>query len=446
MRASLVTSAPQNRAVVRSLRGIFQRLLRIYFSEIEVAGEVPTNETARRLFAANHVNGLIDPLLVLTTTPCAISPLGKAPLFEIPVLGALLTAVDAVPVVRKRDDPNKAEGASRAMFEKVAAHFAKGGNVLIFPEGTSHNEPHLLPTRSGAAHMLALAHEQGTPGLTFQTVGLEFEGRDTFRSRALVIYGPVRDIDDFAKGPGPIAERIKKALEEDLRSLLFATAAWEDRYLIARVAELFANDEGDRTVTRFFEIARRAVVAKSAAEKKGLDVALVARATDYFRALDRARFSDEEVAGLPFARTAGGKERAVMLTLLLPFAVMGAVLFALPYHLPRWLTKEATRDVVSTYKLGIGLIAFPVWFFFVSLVLVTLFAQVLSLWASLIVAPALLFLTLYAAFVWLDRDERLLRRLRFFRTDAATRERLRSQRDALMRELRVVATDGTIAD
>src|SRR3954464_7643481 len=119
------------------LRWIFRRIVGIYFRDVEVTGEVPAKDTGGRLFAANHVNGLVDPILVLTQAPCAISPVAKSTLWKIPGLKWLLDAADAVPIVRRRDDPNKSEKDNEAVFERVASHLSGGGNILIFPEGTS---------------------------------------------------------------------------------------------------------------------------------------------------------------------------------------------------------------------------------------------------------------------------------------------------------------------
>lgn len=44
----------------------------------------------------------------------------------------------------------KAAATTRS-FDKIAAWLAGGQNVLIFPEGTSHSEPHLIDVKSGAA-------------------------------------------------------------------------------------------------------------------------------------------------------------------------------------------------------------------------------------------------------------------------------------------------------
>ena len=100
-------------------------------------------------------------------------------------------------------------------FEKIATHLATGGNILIFPEGTSHSEPHLAPLRTGAARMLAAgASGRRLADATFQAVALEFDARDDFRSRCLVLWGPVRRLADVA---GDGEERVRAVDRADGR-------------------------------------------------------------------------------------------------------------------------------------------------------------------------------------------------------------------------------------
>jgi len=143
------------------LLSLFRRVVALYFRDVEVVGEVPSRSTRGRIFGANHFNGLIDPILVLTNAPCPIAPLAKATLWKIPVLASLLNAVGAVPVLRRKDDPDKAADANDAMFARVAGHLAGGGNVLIFPEGISHDQPSVVRLRSGS-HARAGARRRGS--------------------------------------------------------------------------------------------------------------------------------------------------------------------------------------------------------------------------------------------------------------------------------------------
>lgn len=367
---------------------LFRALIGIYFRDIEAVG-VPGPATRGRLLAANHVNGLIDPILVVTRAPFPISPIAKAPLFRVPVLRALLRVADAVPVIRKQDDPS---GDNEAVFDRVAEHFLRGGNLLIFPEGISHNEPHVVPIKTGAARMLARARARGARGLTFQAIALEFDARDTFRSRALLLFGPVRSVDEH---DGDVA-RITETLRSDLHDLVIGAETWAERRLIARVAELLAHDEGDSSLATWSTIGRQVVTAREALVDRAHHRAVEEAVTRYYDLLEKtgAR-EDHVVAGVP--RRPGRLLRAGFLALIFPLAIVGYVLYFAPYQVPKLAARLAgsERDVVSTYKLGLGLAAYLLWMGGL-LTLTILRAPAL---APLVVVSAI------AALIWLDRGE-----------------------------------------
>src|SRR5215203_3370375 len=120
-----------------SVRGVlvatFRRLMRLYFREVERVGEPPGPDTRGRVVVSNHTNALIDPILVLTDAPCEISPVAKSTLWSVPGLRWILDRAGAVPIVRRKDTPDKAAASNEAMFDKIAQHLAGGGNILIFP-------------------------------------------------------------------------------------------------------------------------------------------------------------------------------------------------------------------------------------------------------------------------------------------------------------------------
>lgn len=394
---------------------LFRRIVAIYFRRVEVAGELPTRNTGGRLFAANHVNALVDPILVLTQAPCVISPVAKSTLWKIPGLRWLLDAADAVPIVRRRDNPTKTDKDNEAVFERVASHLGRGGNILIFPEGTSHNEPHLLALRSGAGRMLGKSREEGVRNLTFQAVALEFDARDVFRSRSLVLFGPARNVDDLADAPD-VAQAITEKLASDLAELLVEGTTWDERMLIVRVAELFANEGDDRTLEGHNRIGRRIEEARCKLTKTDPSTlgALETNVRAYFYALDDALLHDRDV--VRFAKKHAGapaRPRSSRLLLLggLPLAVVGMVLYWLPYQLPRLVTRklQGDPDVASTYKLGVGLLVFPIW---AALLLVA--AGKLLGGTALAVAVAIVVTTPFAALPWLDRLDRFAASFRSF--------------------------------
>src|SRR5215475_12472088 len=104
--------------VRRALVSTFRRIIRLYFRDIERVGEPPGPDTRGRVFVSNHNNALIDPILVLTDAPCEISPIAKSTLWKVPGLRWLLDRAGAVPIVRRKDSPDKAQGANDETFDK----------------------------------------------------------------------------------------------------------------------------------------------------------------------------------------------------------------------------------------------------------------------------------------------------------------------------------------
>jgi 1-acyl-sn-glycerol-3-phosphate acyltransferase len=341
----------------RALLATFRQVVRLYFRSVERVGDGPDASTRGRVIVANHQNALIDPIVVLTDATCEVSPIAKSTLWDIPVLRTLLDAVGAVPIHRRTDNPDKDVAANDTTFDAIGTHLRGGGNLLIFPEGTSHSGPRLAPLRSGAARMLAHAAH---PGLTFQAAALEFDDGDKFRSRCLLSWGPVRRFDDV---PGDGEEKIRATtalMQHDLAELLVEGDTPEERLLVARVAQLLAHDAGDRSLETWSSIGRRVELAHHTLAR--LDPARVdavrQRVDAYHAALERLGLRDDQVVG----GDAGPRtSHRLRLALLAPLAIPGMILYAVPYFIPRRVARSADLDAVSTYKLAAGLLVYPLW-------------------------------------------------------------------------------------
>src|SRR5262245_7938202 len=116
-----------------ALLATFRGIIRLYFRRIERVGEPPGPDVRGRVFVSNHHNALIDPILVLTDAACEIAPIAKSTLWKIPGLKWLLDGAGAVPIHRRTDDPNKDAASNATMFDAIAKHLARDGNILIFP-------------------------------------------------------------------------------------------------------------------------------------------------------------------------------------------------------------------------------------------------------------------------------------------------------------------------
>lgn len=347
-------------SVRRALVATFRRIVRLYFREVERVGTAPAADTRGRVFVANHHNALIDPILVLTDAACEISPIAKSTLWNVPGLRWLLDRAGAVPIVRRKDSPDKVQGANDETFDKIAHHLADGGNVLIFPEGTSHSEPHLAPLRTGAARMLAAAEARHGVAPTFQAVALEFDARDDFRSRALVLWGPVRSLPEIS-GEDRISV-ITRQMDADLRELLVEGETHDERLLVARIAEMLANDSGDASLSGWNTIGRQVEHAGTVLRDAAPSIVDHVRrhVGAYYAELARFGLGDAQLS-TPRATVTKPRSRWLRRAALAPLAVPGIALYAIPYFIPRLVARSSDPDAVSTVKLGAALVVYPLW-------------------------------------------------------------------------------------
>src|SRR5580700_6216397 len=149
-------------------------LIRIFFREVEVEGADRLAPGVPTVLVANHLNGLVDGLLLMATLRRFPRFLGKSTLFKIAPLWPLLKLAGVVPVYRAKD--GLATSRNDSTFRTCRRMLARGGLVALFPEGISHDEPELQPLRTGAARIaLGAAVDEGTEGVVVQPVGIVYD-------------------------------------------------------------------------------------------------------------------------------------------------------------------------------------------------------------------------------------------------------------------------------
>jgi glycerol-3-phosphate O-acyltransferase/dihydroxyacetone phosphate acyltransferase len=138
----------------RFMGAVARLVLEIFFREVEVVGAERIPAGRPLVLVANHVNGLIDPLLLLGPLPVMPRFLAKSTLWKIAPVRPFLDLAGAIPVYRRQDEgsnPSKFDpGKNAETFTRAEELLAKGGALALFPEGTSHSDPSLKPLKTGA--------------------------------------------------------------------------------------------------------------------------------------------------------------------------------------------------------------------------------------------------------------------------------------------------------
>lgn len=227
------------------LRAIAGIALRWYYRDIHVDGIERIPRRRPLLLVVNHPNALVDALLVGWVVPRRVLITAKSTLFTNPIAGALLRFLGVLPLRRAKDEvagANANPARNRGTFEAVHRALSRGGTVLIFPEGITHDEPSLAPLKTGAARIALHAKEAGdVPGLAVVPIGLTFERKDVPRSRVLVQIGEPIAMGSWSAPPGHSpAEALTREIETRLRAVTFNYPTIDDAARAVRLASLIA--------------------------------------------------------------------------------------------------------------------------------------------------------------------------------------------------------------
>jgi len=430
------------------IRDVVTAVLRIalglFFRRIDVVGRERVPATGPTMFAINHPNGLIDPVLVLCQAPRPVAFLGKAPLLRLPVIGRVARALDTIPVHR-RHDPGSDPAHNRETFARARALLEAGGTIAIAPEGVSHDEPGLKPLKTGAAR-IALGAGTEAP-VAIVPVGLFYTEKATFRSAALVLFGsPVSvaaaPLDAGGEPPPDRVAAVTRALDDALRNLVIEADDHRAVEVIARAERLVAGSlpGGNRRPLDQVLEARQTLVAgyrRLASD----DPALLARLV---RRVDRLE-SAFRLAGMdPGAPRAGSTPSMiaalgallVRLGLLLPLALPGLAIHYPAYRLVGVTADRLAkghRDAVATIKVISAAVFYP-------LTWIALGIGVGTRWG---VGPGLAVLLLgpvtgLAALKLVERFDRFVSRARalgFYLAAPERAERLIAERELLRSDL-----------
>ena len=329
-----------HRLLYRFIRGL-------YFHRIQILFPDRLPKSGPRLYLCLHRNGAVDGFVYNRAVPRAV-PIISTQLRR----GALGRAFFAgIELTRAKDAPSREGHPDNAgALDRALGHLAAGGELSIFPEGTSSLGPRHLPFKAGAAHLILRALEGGLP-LTVIPLGVHYERAWSFQANVEIVVG----------------EPVSLSLPDDLREL------GRLKELRARIQTALETVGVNVPSVRYQEdIERLAYTATLATPRsyfltlKSLERAIPERVLRAWEALKpeldaRGLLRHQGVPLFPLGRTWA---YGLAWLALAPLTALAAALNAVPLAAGGWAGKRFPDgvNVVSLWKILVGVPAFLIWF------------------------------------------------------------------------------------
>ena len=200
-----------------------------FYSDVRVINGDRIPASGPILVAMNHQNALIDALLALWIVPRELRITAKATLGDTAAGALLMKSIGIIPLQRVADNPTSPDPIrNRHAFEAMIDELRRGGAILVFPEGKSHNEPEIAPLKTGLARAALRAHQNGVSGIGIIPIGITFEDKATPGTRVIAQVGEPILMDGW---PSDDARELTESIAERLRSISMLNVSFSKKNL-----------------------------------------------------------------------------------------------------------------------------------------------------------------------------------------------------------------------
>lgn len=396
----------------------------LYYRKVEVANlhNIPVNQPV--ILAPNHQNALMDAMVLVCNTPFQNVFLARADIFKGRRLIRFLTFLNIMPIYRIRDGIENVKKNDVVFERTVEVLLNRRSPLCLFAEGNHGDKRRLRSLVKGLFRIALQAQEKcgSDPAVKIIPIGFDYGHYQHFRSTLFVNIGQPIEVSDFmgtylenpVQAINLLKDRFAAALS--MQMIDIQTEEYYDLYM--RLREIFnlemrsALNIQDNSLNGKFRADK--IMIDNLNKELGSNPSAIARldklVKQYWQALQDAGLRDWVI----------GHGKCTLPPLLLATLVKIVLLpvFAFGWvnnYLPYWFTGSRTKNIKdpqfhSSFKYVIGMIAFPIWYLVIAVVL---FLTPVSWWQGVLYL-VLMPVSGLAAFHYLIGLKKLKARWKFF--------------------------------
>jgi len=344
------------------------------FYQVSVDDQCDIEEGEPIIYAPNHQNALIDPLVVLFTRERQPVFLARGDIFNNKFVAELLYTIKMLPVFRIRDGFDQLH-KNQAIFDKTMSVIASGNGLGVFPEANHAGFRRLRILKKGIGRMAFQTelHYNEEIGVKIVPVGIEYEHYYWFRSKVLITYGKAITVKDYLeeyKNDNPKGlNSLSKAISEGITQLMVNISLKdENEYEVTNfLTEVNYNAKNtDLSLSFKDKIRLDKIIVNKIIESKEKDASffydLMTKAKEYKDGLEAIKTDDYSVGVL--ANKKSYLYFYPILILTFPMYLIGLLFNYIPYKIPYLITRKIPDiqfHATMYFAIG-GLILFPMFY------------------------------------------------------------------------------------
>ena len=339
-----------------------------FYKNFEVSGFENIPASAGVLFAINHQNAFMDPVVLSSQLNQNAYYLARADIFKKKFANKILRSIYMLPIYRQRDGVNTIE-KNEATFNECFDILNDKGCILIFPEGNHNNQKKLRGLKKGIARIgLGAAKKYNYKNPYFIVpVGLDYSNHTKMGADLLINIGEPINLNDyysnFQNDSGVAINKVMSNLRNKMEKLMVNIQS-ESYLTYTQVISLFKQEINKNSSLKDRLIAQQRLVLKLESIENNqpeLFNNITSESSEIFNYLALNNLSAVNLLKdlSPLKLTLN----FFVLITFLPLHLLGLISNYLPYKLPVLFVNKKVKDehFHSSIKMSLGVILFLIF-------------------------------------------------------------------------------------
>lgn len=379
--------------------------MRTFYKKYEVTGRKNIPKKKPIIFAANHQNAFMDPILISVTLTNPTYYMVRADIFKNKIAASIFESINMMPIYRQRDGVDTLE-KNKEVFDRCYDLLQLNRSIIIFPEGNHGKHKKLRPLKKGVFRIAFGAEEKYNNNLDVYVipVGLNYSNNKNMNATFLLNYGePIllkEYLNDYSSDPNVSLNKLTKLLSSKMSDLIIDIKDLDHYDLINNSLFYFAkeineweNNKSHRLINVFK--AQKAFIEKAENNLKSNPEheTLIQVEKELSEQLEQHKLR----AWLLDSYSLHTGTKLALLFVGAPIFAYGVINSYIPYTIPVWFVNTKVKDLQfhSSLKMALGVFGFLIFWSIQTLLVSALTDHYIWVWYALSLYP-----TAFLAYKW----------------------------------------------